>query len=324
MLQPQDLSTEHRRIRALHGLDILDTAPDERFDRLTRLAQKLFDVPIAAVSLVDIDRQWFKSSVGLKASETPRDWAFCSRAILDDGVTVVPDAMADERFRQTPLVAGELGIRFYAGCPVRAVDGSALGTLCIIDTAPRELPKSDQEALVDLAAMVEGELRALELATTDELTGLANLRGFNRIAAHVLAISQRAERTATLLHFDLNDFKQINDERGHAAGDEALRDFATQLVASFRHSDIVARLGGDEFCVLLSGASEDVIGIPLTLLEERLRDESGNLRVSYSVGVATFEPDRHNLVADLVRDADERMYQDKRIRKGSINAESRP
>ena len=318
-LQSQNPNAESRRLRALHGLDILDSAPDERFDRLTRLAQKMFDVPIAAVSLVDVDRQWFKSSVGLKPSETPRDWAFCSRAILDDGVTVVPDAMADERFRQTPLVAGELGIRFYAGCPVRAIDGSALGTLCIIDTAPRELPASDQEALIDLAAMVEGELRALELATTDELTGLANLRGFNRIAAHVLAISQRADRTATLLHFDLNDFKQINDRDGHAAGDAALRDFATQLVSSFRHSDVVARIGGDEFCVLLTGATEEVIGIPLALLDQRLRDEHGNLRVSFSVGVATFEPDRHNLVADLVKDADERMYRDKRARRASTS-----
>ena len=319
MLRPSQLSDEARRIQALHGLDILNTAPDERFDRLTRLAQKFFKVPIAAVSLVDIDRQWFKSSVGLQERETPRDWSFCSEAIMDDGVMIIPDASEDERFRTTPLVSGDLHIRFYAGCPVRAIDGSALGTLCIIDTMPRELPKDDEEALVDLAAMVEDELRALQLATTDELTDLANLRGFNHIASHVLAVCQRAERDATLLLFDLNEFKRINDARGHAAGDALLKEFASQLIASFRDSDVVARVGGDEFCVLLSGANEDVIGVPLAQLDKRLRGDDGQSRISYAVGVASYDEARHETVSDLVMEADERMYEDKRAQKGGSN-----
>jgi len=262
------LQSEQDRLQALHDLGILDTPPDERFDRLTRLASKLFDAPIALVSLVDSDRQWFKSRVGWELTETERAISFCARAILGDGVMVVPDASRDERFSDNPLVVGSPNIRFYAGCPVRAPDGSNLGTLCVIDQEPRDIEDDDEEVLRDLAEMVETELRAVQLATVDDLTGLMNRRGFNAIAYHTLALCQRMEKPAALLMFDLNDFKEINDTRGHAEGDRALRRFAAHLSRSFRGSDVVARIGGDEFCVLVSGSTERDAERPL---EEHLR-----------------------------------------------------
>ena len=120
-------------------MNVLDTSPEERFDRLTRVAKRMFDVPIALVSLVDADRQWFKSCVGLSAAETSRDISFCGHAILGEDTFVISDARADERFADNPLVVGEPKIQFYAGCPLRALDGWKLGTLCIIDRTPRSM-----------------------------------------------------------------------------------------------------------------------------------------------------------------------------------------
>jgi diguanylate cyclase (GGDEF)-like protein len=305
---------ESQRLRSLRALDLLDTPPEERFDRLTRVARRLFDTPIALMSLVDADRQWFKSRPGLDFPQTPREHSFCAHAILGEGVFVVPDALVDDRFRDNPLVNSFPEIRFYAGCPVRAPDGSALGTLCVIDHEPREVEDDDIDALRDLAGLAEQELRSLALATIDELTDLTNRRGFDAIAAHTLAICRRVDRPVTLLLFDLDDFKSINDTRGHMAGDQALREFASQLLATFRDSDVIARLGGDEFCVLLSGATTRDIPRPLADLEAATQTSKGP-RIRFSVGAASYHPKRHNSVADLVADADAEMYRQKRARE---------
>lgn len=149
---------EGQRLLTLEKLRILDTEREERFDRITRLAATTFDVPIALVSLVDHDRQWFKSCVGLEASETPRDQAFCAHAILQDDALVVRDALLDDRFADNPLVVSKPGIRFYAGHPLSAPDGSHLGTLCVLDTRPRDLNDAHLTALKDLASLVEDQL----------------------------------------------------------------------------------------------------------------------------------------------------------------------
>ena len=170
------------RLAQLRALALLDSYPEERFDRITRLAQRLFDVPIALVTLVDEDRQWFKSRQGLDVAETPRESAFCAHAILGDEVMQVQDSMADERFATNPLVLGDPGIRFYAGCPIEGPGGAKLGTLCVIDREPRQLKDDEVRLLRDLAEMVEREIAAADLATGDALTGLANRRGFDLIA----------------------------------------------------------------------------------------------------------------------------------------------
>ncbi len=302
---------EAQRLRTLRALELLDTQPEERFDRLTRLARRLFDAPIALMSLVDSDRQWFKSRPGLDFPETPRDYSFCAHAILGEGVFIVPDAMKDERFRENPLVLRFPEIRFYAGAPVHAPDGTALGTLCVIDHEPREVQEDDADALLDLAKVAEQEIRSITLATVDDLTGLTNRRGFAAIAQHSLAMCRRVDRPATLLLFDLNNFKLVNDTLGHRAGDILLQFFGKHLLASFRDSDVVARLGGDEFCVLLSGATTEDIPRPLADLRRSLLGADGNPRVQFSVGAATYDPEKHEAIADLVEEADLQMYREK-------------
>ncbi|MEO6697747.1 MAG: ATP-binding protein, partial [Gammaproteobacteria bacterium] len=154
---------EQRRLATLRSLHILDTPPEERFDRITRTAQRLFNVPIALVSLIDSNRQWFKSCQGLSVSETPRGISFCGHAILADTPLIIPDALLDPRFSDNPLVTGEPRIRFYAGQPLVAADGSRLGTLCIIDQRPRHLGEQEIAALRDIAAWAADELNAVEL-----------------------------------------------------------------------------------------------------------------------------------------------------------------
>ncbi len=149
---------EAARLESLHRYAILDTLPEQEFDDLSRLAALICGTPIALVSLVDENRQWFKAKVGIEDTETPRDIAFCAHAIQDSGVLVVPDALADERFRSNPLVTGNPNVRFYAGAPLCTAEGYALGTLCVIDRVPRELSADQLEALKALSRLVVNEL----------------------------------------------------------------------------------------------------------------------------------------------------------------------
>jgi PAS domain S-box-containing protein len=168
MRSPERPHEETHRLRALRGRTILDTPPEERFDRITRLAQRIFDVPIALVSLVDEKRQWFKSRQGLDICETSRDVSFCAHTILDENILEVNDASTDPRFADNPLVTGEPHIRFYAGAPLRTQDGYRVGTLCLIDTHPRKLSASQHLTLRELADCVQDEINLRqdrELAT---------------------------------------------------------------------------------------------------------------------------------------------------------------
>ena len=163
-LEPQGLGVdtsgdnESRRLAALRRYDILDTPPDGAFDRVTAVAARVFAVPIAIVSLVDEDRIWFKSHHGLEGDQVPRDAGLCASAILADDVYAVTDAGIDVRTLANPLVAGELGLRFYAAAPLRTEDGYRLGTLCVIDRVPREVTGDEMALLEDLAAIVMGEM----------------------------------------------------------------------------------------------------------------------------------------------------------------------
>jgi GAF domain-containing protein len=149
---------EKQRLAALQKLRILDTPPEDRFDRIGRVAAALFEVPIVLVSLVDRDRQWFKSCLGIPDTGTSRELSFCAHAILGKDTMVVPDTLRDQRFADNPLVTGEPRIRFYAGYPL-AFEDTRIGTLCLVDRRPRQFDETKVNLLRDLGRLVEQELR---------------------------------------------------------------------------------------------------------------------------------------------------------------------
>lgn len=161
MKEPALPANEADRIEALRSLGLLDTPPEERFDRVTRAAMRAFNVPIALVTLVDMNRQWFKSCIGLDVSETPRTVSFCGHTILSNKPLIIEDALEDQRFRDNPLVTGEPHIRFYAGQSITARNGYNVGSLCIIDQKPRRLKPFQVRHLQDLAAWAESELNGV-------------------------------------------------------------------------------------------------------------------------------------------------------------------
>jgi len=310
---------ETLRLRSLHSLRIMDSAPEERFDRVTRMAKRLFDVEICLVSLVDSDRQWFKSKQGLEPCETSREISFCGHAILEDTAFVIEDTQSDERFADNPLVTDNPNIRFYAGYPVHGSDGRRIGTLCLIDQLPRQFSAKDIQMLKDFAALIDDELASSAQLVVDDLTQIANRRGFQQVAEHLLPLCARNNLEVEMLFFDLNGFKALNDKLGHQAGDEALIAFAKILLKGFRNSDVVARLGGDEFAVMMAG-QRAFADRSLARMRSLAKEQTSNFSkyLDWSVGRVKYNPDTHANIDDLLSDADSRMYADKARRKQGL------
>src|SRR5215475_2799458 len=184
---------ETERLAALHGLGILDTPPELAYDELTALAAYICQTPIALITLVDEDRQWFKSRVGLTAEETPREAAFCAHAILQPDLLVVPDASADQRFANNPLVTAPPCIRFYAGAPLVTDEGHALGTLCVIDHRPRDLTPEQAQALRIVSHQVLAQLR-LRKQLADSSHSNAQLAQLNQVLRGEVKQRERFEK----------------------------------------------------------------------------------------------------------------------------------
>ena len=174
MKAPQIPVNEAERMNALRESGLLEIDNYPAFDRLTRLATRFFRVPLAMITLVDDHAAIVKSADGRALASQPRDLSFCGHTILGDAPLVVSDTLLDERFADNPQVAGDPGVRFYAGFPLRLRDWACVGSLCLIDYAPREFTAADAAVLADLSALAEDEFAAVSAATTDELTGLFN------------------------------------------------------------------------------------------------------------------------------------------------------
>jgi len=318
MAEQTSPTEETRRLHALHSLKILDAHHDARFERATRMATRLFR---AAITVVDVAGRGetgpLRQVIDAFEAARPRD-PHTPSAGAD--IFEVQDARQDTRFKREMIALEALKIRSYVGCAVYGTDGSRLGTICVLDTKPRKLTTEDLELLAELGEMVKEEFVALSLATSDVLTKLANRRGFEQIAAHILPMAKRLKLPLALVQIDLDGFKEVNDSQGHEAGDRLLTAFARELLKNFRDSDVVARCGGDEFCVLMSGAAEANVRQSLTRLEALLKRADGR-PIRFSAGVAMFDAARHSSLADLVRDADTQMYETKRRRRAASRVE---
>lgn len=312
MLKPATPVNEKQRLETLQSLKLLDTEPEDRFDRVTRLAKGLFGTPIVLVSLVDAGRQWFKSRQGLEATETPRDISFCAHAILEDRTLVVNDARNDDRFSDNPLVTSDPFIRFYAGYPLSAPDGTKAGTLCIIDREPREMSKEDLTLLRELGQMVEEELGAMNMVRNDPVTGLANRAGFSLIAEHLLAMCKRTELPAYLMLFHCTNLKEIGDSSGKSEVDRAAVELSHLLLACFRDCDVVGRIATDLFAVMLASADPEVIKKAQQRLFDALAQRNRDTTCSYLLEgeshAAARQPDQLTDLEDLFLDVQRLMH----------------
>lgn len=314
-LQHRKLALEQQRLKALESLQIMDSKAEQRFDRITRLAKRMFDVPIALITLLDAERQWFKSKVGLDVCETPREYAFCNYTIEQEKSFIVNDALIDPRFSDNPLVKNAPYIRFYAGYPCKSPSGERLGAICLIDQKPRYMSERDSRLLRELANMVEEEIATNQLLCEDHLTALLNRRGFEFRANHILQLCRSQDCEATLIYFDLDNFKQINDSYGHQAGDKALLQFARLLSNTFRDSDLIGRIGGDEFVVLMVNQNNSDQTAILQRLSSTIDTYNqsiiSDIHLHYSFGSITTKSLSDYDLQQLYSLADEAMYTNK-------------
>jgi len=250
------LTDEPARLAALGRYGILDTAAEGAFDTITNLVRTVLGVPMAAVSLIDESRQWLKSHPGVGVSETPRDIAFCDHTIRAPGPMIVPDAQRDARFAANPLVTGDPGISSYAGVPLTTPDGYNIGSLCAIDTRPREYDPGQIAFLTALGALVIEQMELRNMAERDFLTGALTRRAFIADVDKKISLFERHQRPAALLLFDIDRFKRINDSFGHPVGDKVIRALADLCTALKRPNDSLGRLGGEEFGLLLPEIGE--------------------------------------------------------------------
>lgn len=315
------LTDEAGRLAALRRYDILDTPAEPAFDHIAALARIALGVPMAAVSLIDEERQWLKGRAGIDSEQTDRRIAMCDHTIRQRRPLIIPDTARDARFLANPLVLGRPHIRGYAGVPIMSPDGYNVGALCAADIVPRAFDAGQIEILGHLAALTVEQMELRRIAPHDFLTDALTRRAFVAELDKQIALHVRHDRPAALLLFDIDRFKAINDTHGHAAGDEVIRAVATLCARLKRPSDLLGRLGGEEFGLLLPEAGEgDAVHAA-----ERFRaaiagmrvDHGLSLTVTASFGVATLSPDRRHS-ADWIAAADMAMYEAKRAGRNRI------
>lgn len=306
---------EEQRLAALYDYDVLDTEPEETFDRITRLVRLATGSSMARVSFVDKDREWFKSRHGTDAVDGCRSHSFCTHTIESDEPLVVTDALADTRFAGHPLVACKDGVRFYVGVPLKTPSGFNIGSLCALDTIPRKVTREQIEAMSDLARLVVEALELRKLAMTDSLTGALTRRALFLEAEKEVAIARRLSRQLGCIMFDLDHFRSINEKFGHPTGDFILRKVAAMCRSVLRTTDRIARVGGEEFAIMLpnttaEGALVVAEKIRLQLADRPMVFDLQTVRVTGSFGVTALGPSEDDFKRTLRR-ADKALYRAK-------------
>jgi len=320
------------RLQAVRDTGLLDTPPEESFDRLTRLATMLLEVPATFVSLVDAERDFYKSAVGfdepLASERELKGRTFCHVALLSPRPLLLDDVLALPGLAAVPTVR-TLGVRAYAGVPLVTPDGQILGSFCAVDMQPRQWTERDVAVLTELAHATLREItlrqalvrlaeemhkvgvlneRLSELAHTDALTALYNRRAYDQALAREWRRVQRNGAALSVLLIDADHFKSINDQHGHAVGDRVLQALAALIQRSAREIDVAARIGGEEFAVLLS----DTGATSALNVAERIRSQIAQsdtmpvTGVTVSIGVATLAAEES--AASLQHRADQALY----------------
>lgn len=345
---PDARSTRAESLRqvAVDATGLLDTPEEQAYDDLVALTCLVCEAPVATLTLVDHDRQWFKARIGIEAQETPRSESLCAIAIrTPEQMLVVPDVTADPSLPMRPRDVDGALLRFYAGMPLVDWQGQPLGTLCVLDHAPRTLDDAQREGLRALTRQAQRllELRRLTRrqremlrqrtdhvqkledqreawqrrhddlkreASRDPLTGLLNRRALERLRTDPRALRRLEASGYSMVVLDIDHFKQINDRHGHLLGDQALRLVAQAVLACVRDGDLAVRYGGEEFLLLLPGTP-----LPGAFeVAERIRASVAAMALPFaltvSAGVAAGDPQQETPERVFER-ADQALYRAK-------------
>ena len=350
-----DASAERRRLLDVRSTGLLDTGPEQAYDDLVQLAACICQVPVGLVTLVDEHRLWLKAKVGVPISEVPRDFSFCSYTIQQDDLFVIPDTHKDTRYSSNAAVTSNPYIRFYAGYPLSTSRGEKVGSLCVLDSEPRELSEHQQIAMRVLGRQVmaqielkqqlhalheaiqrkqaaELELQAsqrqlkdanqvlLQQSLTDPLTTLHNRRSFERALESAFYRSHHGSGPVSLLILDIDHFKKFNDTFGHLQGDEVLRRVGSLIRKSSREKDTAARFGGEEFVVILPSTDKEQALQLATCICTAISGQAWDLRpITVSIGIATIDA-RMLTAYELVGAADQALYQAKEDGRNRVRA----
>jgi diguanylate cyclase (GGDEF)-like protein len=350
---------EAARQAALDAYAILDSAPEQAFDDIVRLAQMLCEVPAASISLIDRDRVWFKAQIGVDQPQVPRDQSLCNHAIVAPGRTLVVDDLAIDPIpaaRRRRL--GGKPPRFYAGVPLLGPEGHALGTLSVADVVPRHLTSAQVEGLELLARQTQHllELRRFmleqrrllstreaaaqdaeharadlqrrhealqESASRDPLTGLFNRVAMERMVAEALRRDPSERSPYCLLLLDIDHFKRVNDRHGHLAGDDALRAVAMAVTATVRKDDIAVRYGGEEIVVYLARATLADASEIARRIRERVAQAPLPFALTVSIGIAAGDPVRDQPI-EVFQRADQALYRAKATGRDRVVVDDTP
>jgi len=311
MKTPAPANDEDERLKILDDLRIVYSPSEERFDRVTRLAKRIFNVPIVAISLITSNTQWFKSSQGLTVCETTREVSFCGHAILGEDTFIIPDTTKDDDFSDNPLVIDEPFIRFYAGHPIH-FNSTKLGTICIIDTRPRRFTLGDIDTLKSLALWVENELKLslykdsqqelvkqvgvlTRKSLVDTVTGCWNQRGMDTLLEKELSRAHRKKHPVSLLIVDVENTSKISGKKlSYKLEDFVLKEVAQRLRRDVRSHDIVGKLSGGQFMVFLSDIELEVTKnlikrILRNLAINPLKFENDYVTIKANIGCTTNE-----------------------------------
>lgn len=337
-------STATLRLANIRSLDLFYTPIEERFERITRLARRALHVPVAAITLVNGDKQWFKSVAGWTVAELPRAHGLCHLTVGAKALTVIGDTTTDPRSAASPIVVRAPHFRAYAGAPIGGESGAAAGTFCVFDVRPRRFSAGDRQCVLDLAAMTESELFSDRLsdahaeltaklgmarreAMMDSLTRLWNRRGSSVLLKAALAKADEGGMPVSIALLDLDNFKRVNDTYGHQTGDEVLRKVAARMVGAVRNDDVVCRLGGDEFLIVMTDtvaavASSIVERVRSVVTETALATRDGNIPMSVSVGCTVRVPHDPASLEALLERADQALLQSKAAGRNRVRMTS--
>ena len=326
-------STATLKIANIHSLDLFYTPIEERFERITRLARRALRVPVAAISLLNENKQWFKSAAGWGISEIARDDAICRLTVEANQLLTIADTLEDPRVATSSVVASAPRFRSYAGYPLTDEHGHIVGTFCVFDLKPRVFSALDRQSVVDLAAMAQRELLSDQLshahaaltsklslarreALMDPLTHLWNRRGASMLLKSALDKADELNTPLTLALLDVDNFKRVNDSYGHQSGDEVLRKIGSRLLSAVRNEDAVCRMGGDEFLVLMADTDAKIAARVAERIRSSITDtpvptRDGTMSVSVSVGFTVRQPRDKSAVEALIEQADQALMQSK-------------